>query len=45
MKVKTGVKTHLRERTEIFLRLSIHDNGMRHDMKMFASHFAQNQCA
>ena len=36
MKVKTGVKTHLKERTEIFLCLSIHDNGMRHDMKMFA---------
>ena len=45
MKVKTGVKTHLKERTEIFLRLSIHDNGLRHHMKMFASHFAQNQGA
>ena len=45
MKVKAGVKTHLKERTEIFLCLSIRDNGMRNDMKMFASHFAQNQCA
>ena len=33
MKGKNGVKTHLKERTEIFLRLSIHDNGVRHDMK------------
>ena len=45
MKVKTGVKTHLKDLTEIFLHLSIHDNGMRHDIKMFAGHFAQNQCA
>ena len=45
MKVKKGVKTHLKERTEIFLLLSIHENGMRHDIKMFASHFAPNQCA
>ena len=29
MKGKKGVKTHLKERTEIFLRLSIHDNGVR----------------
>ena len=33
MKFKTGVKTHIKERTEISLRLSLHDNGMRHDMK------------
>ena len=33
MKGKKGVKTHLKERTEIFLRLSIYDNGLRHDMK------------
>ena len=30
---KKGVKTNLKERTEIFLLLSIHDNGVRHDMK------------
>lgn len=30
---KKGVKTHLKERIEIFLRLSIHDNGVRHEMK------------
>ena len=30
---KKEVKTNLKERTEIFLLLSIHDNGVRHDMK------------
>ena len=29
--MKKGVKTHLKEPTEIFLRLSVH--GVRHDMK------------
>ena len=32
-KSKQGYKTHIKERTEVSLRLSIHDNGMRHDMK------------
>ena len=33
MKGKKKGKTNLKERTEIFLLLSIHDNGVRHDMK------------
>ena len=44
MKGKKGVKTHLKERSEIFLCLSIHDNGVRNDMKCLQV-TAQNQCA
>ena len=44
MKGKKVLKTHLKERTEIFLRLSIHGNGVPHDMKCLQV-IAQNQCA
>ena len=44
MKGKKGVKTHLKERTEIFLRLSIHDNGLRHDMKCLQVTLRKTNC-
>ena len=44
MKGKKGVKTHLKERTEIFLRLSIPDNGLRHDMKCLQVTLRKTNC-
>ena len=44
MKGKKGVKTHLKERTDIFLRLSIYDNGLRHDMKCLQVTLRRTNC-